>query len=123
MFGSRQILKCADKSHLDFDPIQQSKLVKYLGGHLYPNLTFEEHVKQKSKAARLNFTEIKAIRPNLNATACNNLVLMLCISHLDYSNALLYGIIKKLLQKYQRIQICVQKWSSTSISMIVPQSA
>ena len=31
-------------------------------------------------------------------------IIMLCISHLDYSNAFLYGINKKLLQKYQRIQ-------------------
>ena len=41
--------------------------------------------------------------------ACCTLVLMLCISYLDYSNALLYGITKKLLQKYQRIQnICAK---------------
>ena len=52
----------------------------------------------------LNFTKIKAIKPSLTTTACHTLVLMLCISHLGYSNALLYGITKKLLQKYQRIQ-------------------
>ena len=106
MFISRQMLKQANTSHLDFGsrPIQQTKLVKYLGGHLDHNLTFEEHVKQESKAAVLNFSKIKAIRPRLNATACSTLVLMLCISHLDYSNALLYRINKKLLQKYQRIQ-------------------
>ena len=34
----------------------------------------------------------------------NTLVLMLCISHLDYANALLYGMTKKLKSKYQRIQ-------------------
>ena len=52
----------------------------------------------------LNFTKIKVIRPSLNATTCITLVLMLCISHLDYSNATLYRITKKLLQKCQRIQ-------------------
>ena len=29
---------------------------------------------------------------------------MLCISHLDYSNAVLYGIPNKTLNKYQRIK-------------------
>ena len=41
--------------------MQQSKLVKYLGGHLDSSLTFEEHIKQKSKAAMLNLTKIKSI--------------------------------------------------------------
>ena len=106
MFGSKQMLKYANTSHLNFDtsPIQWSRLVKYLGGHLDSCLTFEEHVKQKSNAAMLNFMEIKAIRPSPTAAACHILVLMLWISHLDYSNAWLYGITKKLLQKYQRIQ-------------------
>ena len=51
MFGSRQMLKHASTSHLDFASslIQQSKLIKYLGGHLDSNLTFEEHVKQNQK--------------------------------------------------------------------------
>ena len=48
----------------------------------------------------LNFTKIKA----LTLAACHTLVLMLCTSHLDYTNALLYGMTKKLTYKYQRIQ-------------------
>ena len=93
------MLKHANTSHLNFgsSPIQQSRLVKYLGGHLDPCPIFQEHIKQKSKAAMLNFTKIKAIRPSLNAVAYHTLVLMLCISQLDYLNALLYGITKKLL--------------------------
>ena len=61
MFDSRQMLKHANRSHLDFDSslIQQSKLVNYRVGHIDSSLTFEEHVKQKSKAAMLNFTKIK----------------------------------------------------------------
>ena len=55
MLGSRQMLKHANTSHSDFDRslIQQSKLVKYLGENTGSFLTFEEHVKQKSKAAML----------------------------------------------------------------------
>ena len=52
----------------------------------------------------LNFKKMKTIRPSLTAAACHTLVLMLCTSHLDYSNALLYGITKKLLLNYERIQ-------------------
>ena len=40
----------------------------------------------------------------LTASACHTLVLMLCISHLDYANTLLYGMTKKLKSKYQRNQ-------------------
>ena len=111
MFGYRQMPKYANTSHLNFGttPKQQSKLVKYPGRHLDSCLTFEEHVKQKSKVAVLNFKKIKAVRPSLTAATCQTLVLMLCISHLDYTNTLLYGITKKLLQKYQRIQnMCVK---------------
>ena len=86
------------------NPIQRSNLIKYLGGHLDTSLTFKEHVKQKCKAAMLNFIKIKAIRPSLTAAACHTLVLMLCISHLEYANALLYGMTKKLKSRYQRIQ-------------------
>ena len=111
IYGSRQMLKHANTSHIDFasSPIQQSKLLRYLDWNLDPNLTFEDHVKQKSKAAMLNFTKIKAIGSSLNVSACNTLVLMLCISDLDYSNASLYGINKKLPQIYQSIQnMCVK---------------
>ena len=106
MFGSRQMLKHENTSHLDFDSslIKQSRLVKYLGGHLHSSLTLEEHVKQKLKASMLNFTKIKAIRPSLMITACITLVLILCMSHLDYLNAMLYGITKKQIQIYQTIQ-------------------
>ena len=49
MFGSRQMLKHANTLNLNFNShlIQQSKLVKYLGGHLDSRFTFEEHIKQK----------------------------------------------------------------------------
>ena len=100
------MLKHASTDHLNFGttPIQRSNLIKYLGGHLDTSLTFKEHVKQKHKADMLNFIKIKVIRPNLTTVACHTLVLMLCISHLDYANALLYGMTKKLKLRYQRIQ-------------------
>ena len=69
----------------------------------------------------LNFIKIKAIRPSLTAAACHTLVLMLCISHLDCVNPLLYGMTKKVKSKYQRIQnmsaklvLNKQKYDSTT---------
>ena len=46
MFGSRQMLQYANTFHLNFcnSPIQQNRLVNYLGGHLDSYLTFKEHV-------------------------------------------------------------------------------
>ena len=102
LFGSQQMLRHASTEHLNFGttPIQRSNLIKYLGGHLDASLTFKEHVKQKCKAAMLNFIKIKAIRHSLTTAACHTLVLMLCISHFDYANALLYGMTKKLKSRY-----------------------
>ena len=122
MFGSRQMLKHADTLHLNFGttPIQQSNVIKYLSGHLDSCLTFKEHVKQKCKAAMLNFIKIKAIRPSLTVAACHTLVLMLCISNLDYANALLYGMTKKLNQNTKEFRMCAklvlnkQKYDSTT---------
>ena len=76
MFGSRQMLKCGNKSHLDFGscPIQQSKLVKYVGGDLDPNITFEEYVKQTSRAALLKFTKNQS---NKTQPQCH------CLQHLS----------------------------------------
>ena len=114
LFGSQQMLKHTGTDHLNFGttPIQRSNLIKYLGGHLVASLTFEEHVKQKCKEAMLNFIKIKAIRPSLTTVACHTLVLMLCISPLDYTNALLCGMTKRLKSRYQRIQnMCAKLFS------------
>ena len=61
-------------------------------------------MKTKVQGGYAEIHKDKAIRPSLTASACHTLVLMLCISHLDYANALLYGMTKKLKSKYQRIQ-------------------
>ena len=51
-----------------------------------------------------NFIKVKSICKYITQEACSKLLLMLCISHLDYSNAVLYGIPNKTLNKYHRIQ-------------------
>ena len=87
------------------DLIGLSNKVKYLGGVLD---NFESHVSVKVQEPMNNFIKIKSIHKYITREACT-LVLMLCMSHLDYSDALLYGLPKKTIKRYQVIQnICAK---------------
>ena len=56
-----------------------------------------------------NIIKIHAIWKYLTVQSCTTLVLMLCITHLDYANAMLYGLPSNTLRKYQTIQnICTK---------------
>ena len=68
--------------------------VKYLGGILDRELNFNKDITMKIRKAISNFVHIKSIQKYLTKQACTTLVLSLCISHLDYSNVLLYGLPK-----------------------------
>ena len=74
--------------------IQMSSDVKYLQGILDSQLSFNKDTTVKIWKAVSNFTCIKAIWKYLTKQACTTLVLSLCITHLDYGNALLYGLPK-----------------------------
>ena len=86
------------------DLTEQSAKVKYLGGVLDNTLNYKSHVSLKVQKAMANFIKIKSIHKYITKEACTTLVIMLCISHLDYSNALLYGLPKKAIKRYQVIQ-------------------
>ena len=51
-----------------------------------------------------NIIKIHAIHKYLTVQFCTTLVLMLCITHLDYANAVPYGLLRNTLRKYQTIQ-------------------
>ena len=89
LFASKQQLNKAE--HEPFkagsDLIELSNKVKYLGGVLDKTLKCESHVQN----AMSNVIKIKSVCKYITREACTTLVLMLHISHLDYSNALLYG--------------------------------
>ena len=68
--------------------------VKYLRGTLDSELNFNKDITMKIRKAMSNFIHIKTIWKSLTKQTCTTLVLSLCISHLDYGNALLYGLPK-----------------------------
>ena len=68
-----------------------------------------------------NIIKIKSIQKFLTQDAATILLLMLCISHLDYASVMLYNVPEKPLNKYKTIQnICakivlsISKYSSST---------
>ena len=106
MFGSwQQLTKINPKPlHAGPDLIELSNKVKYLDALLNNTLSFDTHVSLKVQKAMANFVKIKSICKYITREACTTLLLMLCMSHLDCLNAVLYGIPNKTLNKYQKIQ-------------------
>ena len=106
LFWSRLTINKAEQEPLRAGPglIEQSEKVKYLGGVLDSTLNYKSHVSLKVQTAMTNFTKIKSLRKYITKEACTTLVIMLCMSHLDYSNALLFGLLKKTIKRYQVVQ-------------------
>ena len=126
LFGSQAQLKKISPEPLNAhdDLIEVIKVVRYLGGFLDQQLNFKQHVKEEVKKAITNLIKICAICKYLTEQTCTTLILMFCITLLDYANAILYGLLKSTLQKYQAIQImCAKlvlnknKYSSTSSAL------
>ena len=98
LFGLRHQLNNAAQEPLKAGPdlIELSDKVKY------PQLWI--NVSLKVQKAMANFIKIKSIHKYITREACTTLVLMHCMSHLDYSDALLYGLPNKAIKRYQVIQ-------------------
>ena len=95
-FGSKVQLQKISKTPLTTGNhlIWMTSDVKYLRGTLDSELNFNKDIIMKIQKAMSNFASIKAIWKYLTKQACTTLVLSLCIMHLDYGNALLYGLPK-----------------------------
>ena len=126
-FGSRTQLQKVSSSPLiaGNDVIQMSSDVKYLGGILVNKLNFNKNITMKIKKAMSNFICIRAIQKYLSKQAYTTLVLTLCILHLDYGNAVLYGLAKKSIKRLQTEQtMCAKlvlqcsKYSSTTQALM-----
>ena len=121
MFGYRnQLVKCTTSYVTISDStIPKSPSVKYLGVTLDENLNLKEHIFTKCRKAIANFVRICNIHQYLTKDACTTLVLGLCISHLDYTNALYYGLPDKTISHLQIIQTMCANSPSKNPSMIV----
>ena len=111
MFGYRnQLVKCTTcYVTISDSTIPKSPSVKYLGVTLDKNLNLKDHILTKGRKAIANFVRICNIHQYLTKDSCTTLVLDLCISHLDYANALYYGLSDKTISHLQIIQtMCVK---------------
>ena len=111
MFGYRnQLSKCtASYVTISYSTIPKSSSVKYLGVTLDENLNLKEHILTKCRKAIANFVRICNIKQYLMKDSCTTLVLGLCISHLDYANALYYGLPDKTISHLQMVQTMCAK--------------
>ena len=78
--------------------------VKNLGSFLYSNLTIEHQTKHVVKNCFFHIHNIGKIRQFLTVESCEVLVNNLVISHLDYCNAVYYGLPNYLLLRLQKVQ-------------------
>ena len=120
--NATQLLKCTiDLINVAGDLILRSNVIRYLGVWLNSTLNFKLHVTKKCKAAMVNFIRIRGICHLLTDEATSNLVLSLCVSHLEYCNSVLYGLPEVTIGRMQKIQnMCVHlelrksKWDSAT---------
>ena len=122
-FGNApQLHKCTpDSINVAGDLILRSDAIRYLGVWLNATLNFKLHITKKCKAAMANFIRIRGIHHLLTEEAASSLVLSLCVSHLDYCNAALYGLPDITISRMQRVQnMCAclvlrrTKWDSAT---------
>ena len=106
LFGlRRQLLKCNTTGiELNGNLITLSNKVRYLGGNLDCQLNFKKHTGQVCGKAMANFFQIWNTRKFLNKSTAETLLLGLCKSHLDYANAMMYGLPDVDINRVQRVQ-------------------
>ena len=108
------------------DLILRSDIIRYLGVWMDSNLSFKHHTTKKCQAAMINFIRIRNIHHLLGADTTESLCLSLCISHLDYCNAVLYKLPDIIIHKMQRVQnmcacLVLRKTKRDSISACLKQ--
>ena len=84
--------------------VERAALIRYLRAWLDAQLSFKEHTTEKCQTAIINYLCTRIICHLLKDSVCKTLLLSPCVSHLNYANALLYGLPTTTIDKYQRIQ-------------------
>ena len=101
---SRKLKPVSSPLDICGEPITPSPFVKNLGVIVDSHLNMERQVNTACRNAYYHLRRISRIRKFLDASACNQLVCALVFPHLDYGNALLYGLPDYLLDKLQLVQ-------------------
>ena len=125
LLGSRsQLTKCTTEV-VDVNWDRGTKEQEYLlsGGMVRPMLSLKRHITKKCTTVMLSFQRIKLIRRCLTKHAATTLILGLVISHLDYSNLILYGLTDCGINKFQRIQNMSAKLVLQCKKVTVPLNA
>ena len=103
--SSNQLQQLSYKSiKIGDENINSSSTARNIGAIFDDKLTLKDHVHSVCKACYLHLRHLGKIRPFLTKDASVTLVHAFIASKLDHMNAILYGIPKYLLNKYQRIQ-------------------
>ena len=105
-FGSKTMIKRITRSNIAVcnDTISCSLCIKLLGSYLDQSLTMSTHITKKCSLAMLNLSWIRSIKNCLDIDSLKTTVQALCILHLDYNNALLFGLPTKDINHFQRVQ-------------------
>ena len=113
MFGSKHFINKCDTESITVKGknISRSDHVRYLGGWLDQTLSMRKHINSKSQTAMYNLHKIHQLRHTLTQEAANTLALGIFISHLDYANAILFGLLDVIINEYQ--------WMQNIVSLIV----
>ena len=106
MFGSSKMLtKCITADiNINGTRVKKQNVIRYLGVWMDDVLSFKYHVKMKCKSAMFNLVQIKRLRPSLTVEVANILVMRLVISHLDYANSILIGVLDVTIKQLQHVQ-------------------
>ena len=106
-FGRRiQLSKCVvTHFNVNGELMERATLIKYLETWLDAQLSFKEHTTKKCQTAIINKLHIRNIHYLLTDSACETLLLSLCVSHLVYANVLLFGLPATTIEKFERTQI------------------
>ena len=106
LIGTKQQLsKCQNVSiTIGNSVIQPSDCIRNLGAYFDKNMSMEQHIKIKCKAAYAQLYNISKIRKYLDYKSAELLVHALVHSHIDYCNSLLVGLPKYLINKLQMVQ-------------------
>ena len=106
LFGSPKLLPYCTLNNIDVcgDQVSKCEKIKLLGIWLDSNLNFRHHIKMKHRTMILNTQKLKHIINVLTPDLARLVVHGMVTSHLDYANALYYGLLEASIKKMQRVQ-------------------